>query len=263
MKSGTLTEGALILPATAFGTSNCRFNLSTGAVIAANAMTGSSVMHPNGWVRVIATATATATATGSINIRMSNGSIQYIGSGTGTILVWGSQIEAGAFATSYIPTTGTTATRAADVASITSTNFSSWYKTTEGSIFAHYRTPASGTRSVATFNDGTANERMNFYSSTTDPKFTVVDGGVTQADLDGGTISINTETKAALGYAANNFAIASDTNAAVTDTSGTLPTVTQLLLGNDQANNYQNGIIRRLTYWPIRLSNTSLQTIVQ
>ena len=49
------------------------------------------------------------------------------------------QIEAGSFPTSYIPTTGTTVTRAADEASITGTNFSSWWNTKAGTFFSHSR----------------------------------------------------------------------------------------------------------------------------
>ena len=125
MKAGTLTEGGLVFPSSAFTTAiNCRINLSTGAVISSSAtVSASTVPYANGWYRVIATATATATATGAVNIRPGNGALSYIGTGTGTILVWGAQIEAGSFPTSYIPTTTAAATRAADVASITGSNF--------------------------------------------------------------------------------------------------------------------------------------------
>lgn len=46
---------------------------------------------------------------------------------TADILVWGAQLEAGAFATSYIPTVAASVARSADIATMTGTNFSSWF----------------------------------------------------------------------------------------------------------------------------------------
>ena len=65
----------------------------------------------------------------------------------------------------------------------------------------------------------------------------------------------------AAAWGANDFAAAVNGNAAVTDTSGTLPTVTTLEVGVNQANNYFNGTIKRLTYFPTRRSNADLQVL--
>ena len=54
-----------------------------------------------------------------------------------SVHVWGAQLEQGSFPTSYIPTSGSTATRSADVASMTGTNFSSWYNQSEGTIITN------------------------------------------------------------------------------------------------------------------------------
>lgn len=58
----------------------------------------------------------------------------YSGNGFDGLYIWGFQVEQATFPTSYIKTTGASATRSADNASITGENFSSWYRQDEGSI---------------------------------------------------------------------------------------------------------------------------------
>ena len=57
----------------------------------------------------------------------------------GDIYIWGAQLEAGAFPTSYIKTEASQVTRAADSASMTGTNFSGWANSV-GTILAKYKT---------------------------------------------------------------------------------------------------------------------------
>lgn len=88
----------------------------------------------NGWYR------ATISAVMPANTAYLN-TFAYIkdtvaGAGNNTYYVWGSQLEQGGFATSYIRTTGSQATRSADDASIVGENFSSWYRQDQGSIVA-------------------------------------------------------------------------------------------------------------------------------
>jgi hypothetical protein len=58
----------------------------------------------------------------------------YTGDGYSGIYIWGAQLEAGAFPTSYIPTVASQVTRSADSASMTGTNFSDWYRADEGTF---------------------------------------------------------------------------------------------------------------------------------
>ena len=269
VKVGTATtNGIALYVSDSAATNNFRgvfnlFTLATGASGTGWATPTSTIVpYPNGWYRCILSG-VTSTAHTGLRAQIYLSAFGTTPDTYGSIHVWGAQLEAGSFPTSYIPTTTAAATRSADVASITGSNFSSWYRLDEGTVFAEYRTPTSGTRGVAGFNDSTANERIALFTNGTDPKLTVIDGGAPQADLNGGTIVSGVMTKSAGAYAVNDFAFAHAGGTAVTDATGTLPTVNRLLIGADQSGNYQNGRLKRLTFWPQRLPNTTLQQITQ
>jgi hypothetical protein len=271
MKAGVLTESGFTFPLAAFTFNlSARVSLSTGAVIAVSSgVTATTQQFPNGWWRVSATATATATASASMQVRIMNGGVAYIGTGTGTILIWGAQIEAGAFATSYIPTTTATVTRAADVASITGSNFSSFYNQTEGTVFTdssiNYTIPGALFPLVSSLNDNTSNNRIeNGFLTSTLAGYEVVASGSAQVGVYPNASSALTR-KLATNYQLNNFAVSVNGGSVSTDTSGIVPTVSQLRIGDrvGGAGNTLNGTIKRLVYWGQRLPNNVLQAITQ
>ena len=107
------------------------FNLSSGTVgtTNVNVIDKSIEPFPNGWYRCSVVCDFQSYG-GVIPVSGDNTlNIAPIGDG---IYIWGAQLEEGSFPTSYIPTSGSTETRAADEASITGTNFSSWYNQNEG-----------------------------------------------------------------------------------------------------------------------------------
>ena len=170
----------------------------------------------------------------------------------------GRTAEAGAFATSYIPTTSAAVTRAADSAVMTGTNFSSWWNASAGTFVAKFDGPANGTRPIIAADDNTANEVFMLYGSGTDPKAIVTDGGATQADLDAGTIVANTVAKLGLSFAANDFAACLNGGTVALDTGGTLPTVTQARLGSGPAGNYLTGHLASLKFYNVAKTNAEL-----
>jgi len=111
-----------------FPTSVGTYNLTNGT---ATSGTGSPVVsiqnYGNGWYR--ATLTATATSTGTANFYFSSTSPDAVS----TYYIWGAQVEAGSYPTSYIPTTSAAVTRVADEAS--KTGISSLIGQTEGTLF--------------------------------------------------------------------------------------------------------------------------------
>jgi hypothetical protein len=169
------------------------------------------------------------------------------------------QLEQGAFATSPIPTTTAAVTRSASLADLISSAIANNIRT----LYLEFRSPASGTRGVVSLNDNTADERVNVLTSGTDPRLVVVDGGVEQANVNGGTVTANQRTRIAVRINANDFAISINGGAVVTDTSGTLPTVDRLMLGRTQAGEYLNGSLARVTGWTQLLPDSTLQSLAQ
>jgi hypothetical protein len=112
-----------------------RYNLSPSGstdIVSSFALPLSGGLNAN---RFFTTGTTTGTLTGTglmfLQLNYTTGQVVDF-----TIRVGYPQLEQGAFATSVIPTSGTAATRAADVASISGSNFSSWYRQDEGTVFA-------------------------------------------------------------------------------------------------------------------------------
>jgi hypothetical protein len=183
------------------------------------------------------------------------------------VYIWGAQLEANSYATSYIPTTGSTATRAADVSTSAATFGNSWYEPDEGTVFAegarNFTISSQFPRILSFGTAGSNAELIDILGASGDDRLDVVESNISQAQL---RIVPDTAAFTRSSYAAafknNNFAFTRNGDAVLIDTSGTVPAVSQLRIGDRQDGvRTHNGTIRRLTYWPTRLSNDTLQTI--
>ena len=238
--------------------------LTTGASTAGNGASIAMQNFGNGWYRCSITVTATATASTAVNLSIYNSTnpgraSSILGDGTSGIFMFGGQLEVGAFPTSYIPTVASQVTRTADVATMTGTNFSDWYSAGVGGLVALVLpSTVSGTRPAIQFDDATADEIIALRGNTTNPELYIKDGGADQAQIDAGTIAANTAYNLGAAWDTNNCAAAVNGGAAVTDTTATIPTVTQARLGSD-GTNYFNGHLQTLRYWPQRLINAEVQ----
>jgi hypothetical protein len=158
------------------------------------------------------------------------------------------QLEAGGRPTSYIPTTTTALTRNADIATITGTNFSDFWQATKGgaSVLATPST-VSGIRPLVQFDDATADNIIALRGNTTNPEL-YIKATTDQAQLDAGTIAANTAYSLTGWWATNDCKARQDSGAVVTDTTATIPTVTQMRIGSD-GTNYLNGTIATIDYY--------------
>ncbi len=147
----------------------CQFRTSNWTVdpLCSGGTTGTVTTFTNGWHRLSMTKTASATtAGGNMTVVLcdvaANCGSTWPAVGTETAIIWGAQLEQSAFATSYIPTTTTSATRAIDVASVAQP--SAWGDTA-GCMAASYRV-ATVTASARVLGVGATNRIA--LSTTTD-----------------------------------------------------------------------------------------------
>jgi hypothetical protein len=182
------------------------------------------------------------------------------------VYVWGAQLEAGSFATSYIPTTTAQVTRTADSVTMTGSNFSSWFNASAGTFVVEgdYALISSGNPGLLQVDDGTTNERYMLRIGAGVAQFFVLSGGSTQANITA-SVTAGTPFKQAGAYAANDFAASVDGGTVGTDVSGSLPVApTTLRIGQAAIGSaFANGHIRRIRYYPTRLPNAQLQVLTQ
>lgn len=277
VKPGTATAIQILLPNGAFGlNAYANFDIATGSVgyVSESVLSATISPGPNGFFRisVMATCTTAASAAGVTLVLCDNSSLNssrlpsYTGSGR-FLYAWGVQLEADSFPTSYIPTTVAQATRAADVAAMTGANFSSWYRQDEGTAFVEGFIPPQADSSVGnyylSFSDGTVSNLMHI-ADVNGTRSQILTSGVTQFDQTIGAEPASA-VKAAIAYKADNSILCvSGTIANSTDTSVAIPVVNTLTIGNRGDNNsasIANGTIKRIVYYPRRLSDTNLQAL--
>ena len=130
-------------------------------------------------------------------------------------------------------------------------------------MFADWSAPntETNTRIAVGASDGTtSNWILIGKASSNRTTSEVYSGGVTQVSIP--SAAGNLPGKAAFVYKVNDFA--SSTNSLVdgTDTSGTIPVVSQLNIGDRQTGSRSiNGTIKKIAYYPSRLSNAQLQAL--
>jgi hypothetical protein len=241
------------------------YNLSTGALGTVAAGTTASIVNVgNGIYRCVFTRTATATSSVSFLVSVTNADnvSSYLGDGYSGIYIWGAQLEAGAFATPYIPTVAAQVTRLADSAVMTGTNFSSWFNPSEGTFVVNSTGLDTSFTVAVQVDDGTTSNRIGMIiprASSASPAFIFTSGAAQTAFSN---VTFVGDDKEALSYAANNVLLSVNGAAVQTDTTVVLPVVDRLRIRNNSAAP-SSGYIKRITYYPQALTAANLQAVTR
>ena len=266
VKAGNQTR-VCVTVVSGFGFVRQWFDLSaitTGSFVESSAtkVSASIIDAGNSWRRCSLAITATAASSVDIAIDVVNADNTLSATSGDFIYAWGAQIETAApFPTSYIPTIGnTTATRAADVASVSTGAFP--YSASEGTLVVSWQlAQLSGSPAAIHLTDDAENNRIRINAHLAGiNRSTITASGSLVANIDTSTAATGV-TKYALGGKSADYAVYRNGSAGGTSTNSGFPSgCTELRIGRDGASGNFNGHIRQITYLPRRISNAELQS---
>jgi len=215
----------------AFSAGNVFFNINSGALGTIDSgYSGTITDFGNGWYKCTATTTASGT-TGSAKIRLQLASADnnetITGDGSSGTFIWGSQFEE-SYATSYIPTSGSTVTRNQDI--FTRDGIGSLINSTEGTIFVEMAALANdSTNRYISINDGSSTNRIIFKFGTSSNNISALGLGTsTSFSLSYSSATITNMNKIALKYKVNDCALWVNGVEVATDTTFTAYTANTL-----------------------------------
>ena len=187
------------------------FDLNTGALSlnndAAYYTNPTITDYGNGWYRCSATWTPLSLSVPSIGVSADGLTNSYAGTTGSGIFVWGAQLEAGSYVSSYVPTLASSVTRLADAAF--KTGISSLIGQTEGTLFVEFDA-IDVSDSRITISDGTSINRLIFrIHSNGTFQWEGVQSGADQWNIQSssGTIVSGSTYKIAATYGTNDVAL--------------------------------------------------------
>jgi hypothetical protein len=242
------------------------FDLTNNTITGITAgVTASIETFPNGWRRCRITATtggAQTTFVAQVQAAIGINNV-YTGNGAASLELYGAQLEAFPFASSYIPTVASQVTRSADIPLIQAPNFAPWYNQSEGSFIAEFTpdtTVASNLVRVLVASQVSASARVvDIHAGI----------GVWQSfngttNVVGGAAAVTSvPQKFGAAFKAGDYVACLNGGTVGTATTATVNSPSQLALGYFPSGNVQqlNGHLRRIVFYPTRLTNAQLQAL--
>jgi hypothetical protein len=265
--NGTLGLGNVTALFGTGGNALAHYDLIAGTCVISSSNASSAGIQniSNGWFRVWLVATCTTAGSDTYFATfLRNGTATttaYTGDGTSGLYLWGAQLEVGAFPTSYIPTVASTVTRAADQASMTGTNFSSWYNQSQGSMYAETTNASNGIiyGRIASINSANSSiELLTYPNSNLGGALNLNNSFIFNSSVTASVLTVL--TKSLISYSATSVSLIANGNTVLSAALTAIPTnLNTLSIGSSFNNQYVLcGHIRKLSYYPVALSSTNL-----
>lgn len=210
------------------------------------------------WTRITLTGLSVTNEPILFGTRGGSGSFFNGGDATLDIAVWGAQLEQGSYASSYIPTLGTSVTRVADYANKSS--ISALFGASATSFFIDFVKKANATGWTITGGNGSKLFSICQFDSTSGVPRIVFDDGVDTSS----TLSAlsNGRHKIAISYATNDTRVYIDGSLVLTNTSCTYYQYDRLGINATAwtgfTNNTNNFELNQFVQFPIALTNAQL-----
>ena len=249
------------------GGSELNFAITSGGVVSLTSMTGGAaavtsgiVNFGNGWYRITSVGTDAITGTTQSEIFCQP-------SGTGSMYIFGAQMEAGSVATSYIPTTSGSVTRNADVINL-SGSVSGCIGQTEGTLYAEgvISNYADAAASFVTLSDNTITNRVEIRKGSPNQIIFERNSG-TQSTSTSITLTGqgNGTFKLAVAYKSGDTAFfVNGVQVSTTNTATfTMDSLNHIYLGNNATGSARrlNDRIRSVALYTTRLTNAQLAAL--
>ena len=261
LKKGTITNAVLNVFSSgtvAVGT----IDLQNGTIVASGGGINAKIQnYGNDWYKCSVSGSLGSTST-TVYLYLSDTKNAYVGSGD-FLYAYGAQLEELSYSTSYIPTAGTTITRAAE----TCNNSKPSVNSTEGVLYAEIAALADdNTFRMLSLSDGTNNNRVTLlYSNASDTIRGLISVSTSvQADLNSTNYDTTEFHKVAFKYKANDFSLYIDGQEVATDTSGSVfsaNTLNNVSFVRGDNNNYFYGKVKGLAVYNEALSESQLMQL--
>jgi hypothetical protein len=252
------------------------YNLLTGTVVATDVGTTSGTVTASGvipvgngtyriWASLRVTGTAATIGLAAFNSASptfdASGLEAFAGTAGNGFYAWGGMVETKVYPSSYIATSGGTATRAVD---FLESDPADWIKDSAGTFVVRYDRPAGMANYPSPFDASNSasptTNRVDAYFSAGN----TVTGRSTGANIPSATSPANAFAKFASAYALDDCNVAINGTVSVADTSAVLPSgLNQLSIGVGDNGSTEpfGGYIKFFQYYNVRKSDADLATL--